>query len=111
MANGRGETIHAYDMDAISSKLGEIRLTSRGELLDVLHEAAGRPDVRMGVSIETIEDRGDDVVAGLSDGSEAAYDLVVGADGIHSKTRDLVFGPSEPFDVAWGGWVRSLIHI
>lgn len=43
--------------------------------------------VRLGVTFTAIEDRGDHVDVTFSDGETASYDLVVGADGIHSKVR------------------------
>ena len=33
----------------------------------------------------------------FSDGSTGSYDLVIGADGLHSGTRRLVFGPEERY--------------
>jgi 2-polyprenyl-6-methoxyphenol hydroxylase-like FAD-dependent oxidoreductase len=44
-------------------------------------------EVRLGVTAEHIDDRGNCVQVRFSDGSEAAYDLVVGADGVYSDTR------------------------
>lgn len=32
----------------------------------------------------------------FADGTQRTFDLVIGADGIHSRTRELLFGPSEP---------------
>jgi 2-polyprenyl-6-methoxyphenol hydroxylase-like FAD-dependent oxidoreductase len=49
-------------------------------------------DVRLGVTIDRVEEDG---TVALSDGSTGEYDLVVGADGIHSKVRGLVF-PDAP---------------
>jgi 2-polyprenyl-6-methoxyphenol hydroxylase-like FAD-dependent oxidoreductase len=54
-------------------------------------EAAGAT-VRNGMSISGLLQHDDSVTATLSDGSERTYDLVVGADGIRSVTRSLVFG-------------------
>ena len=54
-------------------------------------EAAG-VTVRNGMSISRLVQHPDSVTATLTDGSERTYDLVVGADGIRSTTRDLVFG-------------------
>jgi 2-polyprenyl-6-methoxyphenol hydroxylase-like FAD-dependent oxidoreductase len=53
-------------------------------------EADGTP-VRLGLTVDRIEERGDDVDVTFSDGSTGAYDLVVGADGLHSRVRELVF--------------------
>ncbi|WAJ28494.1 FAD-dependent monooxygenase [Antarcticirhabdus aurantiaca] len=67
------------------------------ELRDVLV-----PDVSIAFEtrIERIEDRSPDggtVRATLSDGSAVEADLVIGADGLRSATRRLVFGPDEAF--------------
>lgn len=105
MATGTGEVINQYDLGSLTDRFGPIRDLARGELLAVLADAAGRPAIRMGVSIAAIEPRGDSVLTRTSDGASATYDLVVGADGIHSAVRQLVFGDSATFDTGWGGWV------
>jgi 2-polyprenyl-6-methoxyphenol hydroxylase-like FAD-dependent oxidoreductase len=52
----------------------------------------GGARIRLGLTVTTItsyEDRADVV---LSDGSKESYDLVIGADGIRSHVREMVFG-------------------
>jgi 2-polyprenyl-6-methoxyphenol hydroxylase-like FAD-dependent oxidoreductase len=48
--------------------------------------------VRTGVTVTTLNDGADGVTAELTDGSSASYDVVVGADGVHSRVRELVIG-------------------
>ena len=50
-----------------------------------------------GTAPVAVEDRGDGVRVELSDGSAATADVLVGADGIHSAVRSLVFGPEEDY--------------
>ena len=45
----------------------------------------------MGTTIETLSRETDGVSVVLNDGSQELYDLVVGADGIHSRIRELAF--------------------
>lgn len=54
-------------------------------------------ELRYGHGITGIDNRPDGVRATLSDGSSVDADLLVGADGIHSTVRRLVFGPEERF--------------
>jgi 2-polyprenyl-6-methoxyphenol hydroxylase-like FAD-dependent oxidoreductase len=49
--------------------------------------------VRLGLTVASLEQRADAVEAAFTDGSRGRYDLVVGADGIHSTVRELAFGP------------------
>jgi naringenin degradation protein FdeE len=51
--------------------------------------------IRTGITVRAIEDHDDASRVVFSDGGEGRYDLVVGADGIGSRTRGLVF-PEAP---------------
>ncbi|MFF8103363.1 FAD-dependent monooxygenase [Streptomyces sp. NPDC016640] len=70
----------------------------RGDLTDALH-AAVRDDVEFlfGDSIDTLDqyDHGVDVT--FRGGGRRSFDMVFGADGLHSRTRELLFGPEEKF--------------
>ena len=48
--------------------------------------------VRLGTTIQSLEQDEDGVDVVLSDGTCARYDLVVGADGLYSKVREMIFG-------------------
>ena len=65
----------------------------RGDLARILHEAT-RDDVEylFGDSVTALTDSGQDVEVWLASGRRRRFDLVVGADGLHSNIRRLVFG-------------------
>ena len=70
---------------------------SRPALHRVLSErviADGIP-VRLGLTVDAFELRDDGVGVTFSDGSSSSFDLVVGADGLHSRVRALAF-PDAP---------------
>jgi len=48
--------------------------------------------VRLGVTAEAIDSGRDGVDVRFTDGSAASYDLLVGADGVHSRIRRLLLG-------------------
>jgi 2-polyprenyl-6-methoxyphenol hydroxylase-like FAD-dependent oxidoreductase len=84
-----------------SPKLVEGRPANVGISRPALHKVLGDrakeagAQVRLGVIAETISDRGDHVSVSFSDGSTGDYDFVIGADGIYSATRALLF-PGAP---------------
>lgn len=47
--------------------------------------------IRMGTSPQQIDERPDDVVVTFDDGTTETFDLVVGADGVHSTVREQCF--------------------
>jgi 2-polyprenyl-6-methoxyphenol hydroxylase-like FAD-dependent oxidoreductase len=51
--------------------------------------------VRLGITATALRDRGDTVEVQFSDGSAGSFDLVIGADGLHSQTRGMLF-PDAP---------------
>ncbi|RKT55019.1 FAD-dependent monooxygenase [Saccharothrix australiensis] len=54
-------------------------------------------DLRFGAAVVAVDDRADGVSVALSDGTSLDADLLVGADGIHSTVRRLVFGDEAEF--------------
>ena len=54
-------------------------------------------DLRYATSVSAVSHEEDRVVVTLDTGEELAADALVGADGIHSKVRSLVFGPESEY--------------
>ncbi|PKV96271.1 2-polyprenyl-6-methoxyphenol hydroxylase-like FAD-dependent oxidoreductase [Amycolatopsis echigonensis] len=71
---------------------------ARGDLTGLLYDAV-RDDAefRFSESIAALDDRGSGVDVTFSSGRSQTFDLVIGADGLHSKTRSLAFGPEGPY--------------
>ncbi|WP_433325383.1 FAD-dependent monooxygenase [Spirillospora sp. CA-294931] len=70
----------------------------RGDLASALY-ALVRDDVEFlfNDSIETLDQTGHGVDVAFHSGQRRTFDLVVGADGMHSHTRESLFGPEEQF--------------
>ena len=86
----RGRLLCEVDVARLWAGVGPCLATHRADLHALLLEAAGDVPIRRGLTVERIAGP----AVGLSDGSGGDYDLVVGADGIHSGVRALVFGPA-----------------
>jgi 2-polyprenyl-6-methoxyphenol hydroxylase-like FAD-dependent oxidoreductase len=71
----------------------------RGALTSLLYELTCDTAIRyrFSDSIDALEDDGDGVNVRFKSGEHGRFDFVVGADGLHSNTRALAFGPEEPF--------------
>jgi len=52
-------------------------------------------NVRLGITATALDDDGDGVSVTFSDGSMDRYDIVIGADGLYSQTRAMIF-PDAP---------------
>jgi 2-polyprenyl-6-methoxyphenol hydroxylase-like FAD-dependent oxidoreductase len=82
----------------VGSTGGRLLSLMRSDIEQVLYEAL--PDTvgcRFDTSIDAVHSTSPVVHVTLSDGSQVTSDLLVGADGIHSQVRRLVFGPEEHF--------------
>lgn len=90
---GRGQVLGgipaAREQDGPTAELEILRGELARLVLDALPESAV---VRFGDRIESVEDRADDVHVGFRSGADGDYDVVVIAEGVRSRTRDLVFG-------------------
>ncbi|HLN70379.1 MAG TPA: FAD-dependent monooxygenase [Streptosporangiaceae bacterium] len=69
----------------------------RGDLARILHQATSDVEYIFGDSITGICEHADTVEITFERAPARAFDLVVGADGLHSNVRSLAFGPESPF--------------
>jgi 2-polyprenyl-6-methoxyphenol hydroxylase-like FAD-dependent oxidoreductase len=78
----------------------------RTDLQNVLADeaAAVGANVRLGLTITDLVDDGDGVDVTFSDGSAGRYDIVIGADGVFSSTRQMIM-PDAPKPRYTGQWV------
>jgi len=80
-----------------------IRRTDLQEVLANKAKDVGA-EIRLGVTVDTLNDDGDGVDVTFSDGSSGRYDIVIGADGLFSQTRQTIM-PDAPMPRYTGQWV------
>lgn len=68
----------------------------RADLLDALVRAWGIDNVRLDTRVASHAETADGVSVRLENGEEISGDVLIGADGIHSGTRQQLFGPDRP---------------
>jgi 2-polyprenyl-6-methoxyphenol hydroxylase-like FAD-dependent oxidoreductase len=84
----------------------------RPDLENVLAQRARELEVtvRYTAALKRVEDRGKCMFVEFEDAGDGQFDLVVGADGVHSRVRSLAFGPEEKFSRFLGLYVAAF-HI
>jgi 2-polyprenyl-6-methoxyphenol hydroxylase-like FAD-dependent oxidoreductase len=104
-ANRRLASMPADLLGDSGGAIAEIEIL-RSDLADILH-AVTREDVeyRFGDAITEIVQDGDSVKVGFQRGAPRSFDLVVGADGVHSGARGLAFGPESRYVRDLGAYV------
>ncbi|MDP1962036.1 MAG: NAD(P)/FAD-dependent oxidoreductase [Reyranella sp.] len=105
VCNGHGQEIHTYALGEMLDQFGYSGGIMRGELLALLRTRCADVPLHFGTSVTDFEETKDRVTVRLSDGTENACDLLVGADGIHSAVRRKLFGEAPDHDTGWGCWV------
>ncbi|CAM5702118.1 FAD-dependent monooxygenase [Streptomyces viridifaciens] len=76
---------------------GELEVP-RGELAQVLYRHGNsRAEYVFGDSVEALEETASGVRVAFRHGAPREFDLVIGADGLHSTVRRLAFGPERQF--------------
>ncbi len=104
----KGKIIKNYTIEKVSKKYGPIISIYRPELIDTLRKSVDPGFIRMDTTISSIVEKNSSVEVEFNDGSSHEFDIVVGCDGIRSKTRELIFG-DKPLKYSgmsgWGFWV------
>jgi 2-polyprenyl-6-methoxyphenol hydroxylase-like FAD-dependent oxidoreductase len=102
----RGRLLLDIGLDEIWRDTGACLAVHRNDLHEVLREGT---TIRLGATVEAVREETSAVRVRLSDGSTGDYDLVVGADGIHSAMRRLVFDDLPPRYVGQVSW-RAVVQ-
>lgn len=80
----------------------------RSDLAKVIYNSLGKDiEVIFGDTIDKIEQDAGAVIVTLRSGMQRTFDLLVGADGLHSYVRKLVFGSEAQFEKYCGYYTSS----
>lgn len=92
--DSRGTVKADLKVDAIRDLIGHDFISlPRGDLAETVYRAVeDQVETIFGDSITSIDDHGDGVHVTFEHAEAREFDLVVGADGLHSNVRQLVFG-------------------
>jgi 2-polyprenyl-6-methoxyphenol hydroxylase-like FAD-dependent oxidoreductase len=80
---------------------------ARSELAAVILEACKDIEIQYGTHIVAMEQHNNDINAHLSNNTSMNFDLVIGADGLHSHTRTLAFGSQQQYEHSLGACVAA----
>ncbi|MFG3105533.1 FAD-dependent monooxygenase [Streptomyces tendae] len=97
--DGDGDEVTSLHPHAVTGGVtGRDLEIRRGDLTDALYMAV-RDDVQFlfNDSVDTLDQNEHGVDVTFHGGGSRRFDLVFGADGMHSRTRETLFGPEEQF--------------
>ncbi|MEU8892226.1 FAD-dependent monooxygenase [Streptomyces sp. NPDC048442] len=99
-------TVGEMPAEIFGGRTGDDDEIMRGDLARILYERT-RDDVEylFGDSISSLAEDEDGVLVTFENSAPRRFDLVVGADGMHSHTRRLVFGDAQRFRRHLGAYI------
>lgn len=88
-----GRILHTRDFAELDATLGGFVPFRRADLHSALFDAVrDHVEIRYGEQLSAVRQSGDQIKVELISGAHESFTALVGADGIHSRTRRLVFG-------------------
>ena len=100
-----GEKLNDFSLFPLIERVGQRPYpVARTDLQQMLLQAFGAENVRLGMKCVGVEQDATSVTARFEDGSTATGDVLVAADGTHSLLRPYVLG--QPFDRRYVGYVN-----
>jgi 2-polyprenyl-6-methoxyphenol hydroxylase-like FAD-dependent oxidoreductase len=109
IVDGRGERVAGFGTRVFRELTGGRFVTlGRSDLSRLIFERIkGAAEVLFDDEIVELQDHGGHVQVQLRHSGDRRFDLVIGADGLHSKVRNLVFGPQQQFEKHLGYFVAA----
>lgn len=94
--NARGRLYFAVDEAAFWGSRDASVCVRRGDLAKLLGRDAATAQLRWNAEVQGVREVGDEVEVSFNGSASERYDLVVGADGVHSAVRSSILGQNEP---------------
>lgn len=96
-----GSRLAQADMVEVRKEIGLAREyimggAERAEVITMLANRLPQGVLQLGKTLDSIEQRKSVAICVFTDGDRVESDIVVGADGINSKVRDILFGEQQP---------------
>ena len=90
---------HRLEMPRVSAAISARHIEiQREDLCEILYTGnRAEVDYRFGDTVTDLTEHSDGVEVAFREGGSARYDVVIGADGLHSGVRRLAFGPEAQF--------------
>jgi len=106
-----GETKADVDVDVFRRMIGDdFASLPRGDLAaEIYTTVEDKVETIFGDSIAAVDDYGDGVRLTFDNSAPRDFDLLIGADGLHSNVRRLVFGPEQGFERYLGCKVAACV--
>lgn len=110
LVDENGQPTGGFSVDVINHVTeGRAISLQRSDLAKAIYETIdGKVETIFGDSIAAIAETGDGVRVGFDHQGERDFDLVIGADGLHSCVRSLTFGPEGQFERYLGYHVAAV---
>lgn len=107
--NDEGEKIVEMSADFLGMKEEDDVELLRGDLSRILYEATcNNCEYIFNDSIKSVEQKEQEIEVVFASGSVRQFDLLIGADGIHSNVRTLIFGAEAKFSYDLGGYYFAI---
>lgn len=100
VVNENGRRVAGFSTDSFSrATQGRYTTLARSDLSALIFEKlSGKVETIFGDSIRQIEQSEQSVQVEFESGARREFDLLIGADGLHSRVRELVFGDENRFE-------------
>jgi 2-polyprenyl-6-methoxyphenol hydroxylase-like FAD-dependent oxidoreductase len=106
----RGEVLASIPAAELQKKVGgPSAAVHRADLQALLVGEVGEGTLRLGAEVEGFEQDESGVRVSLAGGIEERADILVGADGLHSKVRAQLYGPEKPRYAGYTAW-RAVVE-
>lgn len=109
LVNRRGKRSGGFGMKALQSTLGDRYLSIlRSDLSRIIYDSLdGNVRTIFGDTVVQIDQSSSGIFVEFQHAPAEEFDLVIGAGGLHSRVRNLVFGPDSRFEKYLGYYAAS----